>query len=344
MVRLTDGSVSCYTNGVLATSAGPNANIVPWSVPSASLRIGHRQDHYNVFDGIIDELGIWNRALSADEVVWLYSAGAGLAYPFPLPPPALTSVTPSTGDGAGGDTVTLTGSDFVDGATVLFGSDAGTSVAFVDATSLTAVTPALPLGGVVGVTVTNPDTQTSTLSGAFTFTAVPVVPPAPEPAVSTTVSPVRNLLGEVALTWDAQNLSADFSVSANDLLSEQGLHTAVLLSLFTDRRAEPGDVLPTAEQDRRGWWADDVDKIGSRLWLLARSKKTPDVLSRAEGYTREALQWLLDDSVLTKIDVVADWLSKWGTGLLLTVTLYRPTQEPVKFRFDRVWAAEEARL
>ena len=34
------------------------------------------------FDGIIDELGLWKRALSAAEVAELYNAGAGKTYPF----------------------------------------------------------------------------------------------------------------------------------------------------------------------------------------------------------------------------------------------------------------------
>ncbi len=32
------------------------------------------------FDGIIDEVGVWNRALSADEVTTLYNGGSGLSY------------------------------------------------------------------------------------------------------------------------------------------------------------------------------------------------------------------------------------------------------------------------
>jgi len=34
------------------------------------------------FDGIIDEVGIWDRVLTSDEVTSLYNGGAGLAYPF----------------------------------------------------------------------------------------------------------------------------------------------------------------------------------------------------------------------------------------------------------------------
>ncbi len=33
-------------------------------------------------DGIVDEVGLWSRALTIAEVTALYNAGAGLAYPF----------------------------------------------------------------------------------------------------------------------------------------------------------------------------------------------------------------------------------------------------------------------
>jgi len=33
-------------------------------------------------DGSLDEIGVWNRALSDEEVAQLYNGGNGLAYPF----------------------------------------------------------------------------------------------------------------------------------------------------------------------------------------------------------------------------------------------------------------------
>ncbi|GAI49836.1 unnamed protein product, partial [marine sediment metagenome] len=38
--------------------------------------------------GLMDEIGIWNRAISSVEADNLYNAGAGLAYPFAAPPAA----------------------------------------------------------------------------------------------------------------------------------------------------------------------------------------------------------------------------------------------------------------
>ena len=120
---------------------------------------------------------------------------------------------------------------------------------------------------------------------------------------------------DAALAWDDDVYAGDLGVAGADLARDRGLRTAVLISLFTDRRAEPGDV--PDDEDPRGWWGDaldaDGDRIGSRLWLLGRSKQTADVPVRAEEYVRESLAWMLGDGTADRVDVSAEWA---GRGLL----------------------------
>jgi hypothetical protein len=85
-----------------------------------------------------------------------------------LPAPTLASVSPASGPITGGTAVTLSGTGFVNGVTVLFGTVGAVSVTFNGATSLTAVAPAQGVG-TVPVTVTNPDTKSATLNGAFQY-------------------------------------------------------------------------------------------------------------------------------------------------------------------------------
>jgi phage gp46-like protein len=118
------------------------------------------------------------------------------------------------------------------------------------------------------------------------------------------------------------------------------------LSLFTDRRADDGDVLPDSETDRRGWWGDahpvvTGDKFGSRLWLLSREKELQDVLNRAEEYAREALTWLIDDFVCDEFEVTAEIPRRGMLGL--KVTIFKPETDPVEYRFNYTWASQEAR-
>lgn len=117
----------------------------------------------------------------------------------------------------------------------------------------------------------------------------------------------------------ARTPAIDLVVDGYDLATEDGLRSAVISSLFTDRRAEPDDEIPDGSSDRRGWWPDPT--MGSRLWLLARAKETPDTLARARTYTIEALQWLVDDGVATAVDVTAEWTRRGVLGLHIAITL-----------------------
>jgi hypothetical protein len=78
-------------------------------------------------------------------------------------PPTVSSVAPSSGPTAGGTAVTITGTDFVSGATVTLGGTAATGVTVVNDTTITATTAAHAVGA-VDVVVTNPDTQSGTLT------------------------------------------------------------------------------------------------------------------------------------------------------------------------------------
>ena len=76
-------------------------------------------------------------------------------------PPSVSAVNPVTGPTAGGNTVTITGTNFVSGATVEFGSNAATSVNVQSTTTLTAVAPA-GSDGTVDVTVSTPGGSSAT--------------------------------------------------------------------------------------------------------------------------------------------------------------------------------------
>lgn len=144
---------------------------------------------------------------------------------------------------------------------------------------------------------------------------------------------------DVALFWDADAVAADLSLEAGDLATEAGLKTAVIVSLFTDRRARPDDRLPQDGGDRRGWWGDVAgqeadDQIGSRLWLLSREKQTPEVVARAREYALEALGWMLRDRVASAVEVEAEITRPGVLGLGIIIT--RP-DGPGRERFDFVW-------
>jgi uncharacterized repeat protein (TIGR01451 family) len=84
-------------------------------------------------------------------------------------PTITAALSPNQGDLAGGTAVTITGGGFVNGSLgVTFGGNAATSVAFVNASTITCVTPAHS-AGLVDVVLTNGDGQPTTATNAFTY-------------------------------------------------------------------------------------------------------------------------------------------------------------------------------
>lgn len=129
---------------------------------------------------------------------------------------------------------------------------------------------------------------------------------------------------------------AGVAVKASDVTED--LPRAVLISLFTWRRANPDDELPST--NKFGWWGDTYpqstnDRIGSRLWLLSREKLTTETVLRAKEYAEESLQWLIDDGVAAAVQVQAE--RQELDRLALGVKIVRGDGTSLNIRFSSVW-------
>lgn len=82
--------------------------------------------------------------------------------------PTFGSITPTTGSSSGGTPVTITGSNFVAGATVYIGSSAATNVVVVNSTQITANAPSGTLGS-ANILIVNPDNSAVTAASAFFY-------------------------------------------------------------------------------------------------------------------------------------------------------------------------------
>jgi Concanavalin A-like lectin/glucanases superfamily len=77
VVQTVGTNVELYING---TSQGTGSAVASNFNNNGNFYLA--RGFSNNLDGILDEFGIWSRALTSAEVTSLYNAGAGLAYPF----------------------------------------------------------------------------------------------------------------------------------------------------------------------------------------------------------------------------------------------------------------------
>lgn len=141
-----------------------------------------------------------------------------------------------------------------------------------------------------------------------------------------------------------QNNCWDLRLEDGDFIGDDGLETAIAISLFTDRRVSV-EQLPAFSQDRRGWWGDMIpvveeDQIGSRIWTLNRAKIVNETLRLHEDYARESLQWLIEDGVADAIIANASYNSEFH--LILDLQIQRP--ENTRTRFNIIWDNQLVRI
>lgn len=123
--------------------------------------------------------------------------------------------------------------------------------------------------------------------------------------------------------------------------TEEGLRTAVIMSLFTDQRVSE-DELPEGDEFRGGFWGDvfEENSIGSKLWLLNRAKITRETKNRAEEYAYEALEWMIEDQLVTDISVIG-FFEDNNLGIEIELTL--PNKTSVNQKFNRIISSERSR-
>ncbi|PKR50758.1 phage GP46 family protein [Thalassospira marina] len=123
--------------------------------------------------------------------------------------------------------------------------------------------------------------------------------------------------------------------------TDHGLETAVIASLFTDRRARDDDAVP--DGDRRGFWGDAWPvipglKVGSRLWLLDREIITSQTIARVREYGSEALRWLTDNGFARSVTFDAFRDRDAGRWVIsVRVTISRPDGQLFERRFANIW-------
>jgi phage gp46-like protein len=153
-------------------------------------------------------------------------------------------------------------------------------------------------------------------------------------------------MADIALAFTSIR-GGDLVLAGQDLARDDGLASAVLVSLFTDRRADPEQLrADESKTDLRGWWGDfkppvEGDQTGSLLWLLRREKQTRETLARARQYAEQALAWMIEDRIAKTVAVSTEY---GGLGIMyIGVEITRPDSTRVRYQYDYEWAAQAAK-
>lgn len=112
---------------------------------------------------------------------------------------------------------------------------------------------------------------------------------------------------------------------------------AIVISIFTWRKAGKDD----EPEEVNGWWGDTFptvqnDRIGSRLYLLKRSKLTNKTPLKAREYITEALLWLTTDGVAARVDVTAARLGI--NAMSATTVISKRDGTTLSLSFDDLWS------
>ena len=215
--------------------------------------------------------------------------------------PTVSSVSGTSGTSAGGTAITITGTNFLSGATVTVGGAACTSVTVVSATSITCTTPA-GSAGAQDVVVTNTDTQSATLSGGFTYIAPP----------SATATPA------VATASDSGSSNSDGVTSDNTPTISVGSATNGNTVTVTATKAGSANVTCTFTATAQS--SCDLGTLADGTWSVTSTQTNSGVTSAASS----AMSMTIDTArptVSSFSSTKADGTYGIGTTINITATM-----------------------
>jgi len=123
--------------------------------------------------------------------------------------------------------------------------------------------------------------------------------------------------------WDLDIENGDFAIT-------DSLDTAIYMSVFCEKRAEK----ISNQMNKRGHFTNQFApvsgyQVGSLLWLYTeQAKNTDSNLSLIQSSVKDGLKWLIDDKIISKIDVSAN---KTETGVNIEIALINEKQSNSKY-------------
>lgn len=132
---------------------------------------------------------------------------------------------------------------------------------------------------------------------------------------------------DIKLKHNSNISGYDISFEGDDAEKENGLESAIIISLFTDQRVD----------GERGFWGDSLagESWGSKLWTLSREKLSEQTRIRFEDYVKESLQWLIKEKIAKGLSVKSEIISP--ESIYLELSILKPNDSALGFKFNILW-------
>ena len=258
-------------------------------------------------------------------------------------PPTFTSITPNSGSTLGGTTVTIVGTNFVNGIGVTIGGAAATNVNVVNATHITAFTPPGTIGVARDVVITNQYGQTVTGTGAYTYVIVP------------TVTSILVDTGTAGTTLTVSITGTNFGTGTT-VWFEKGtaIITPTVLTFDSSEKIYCTFTLPAPEDNPYGNWdvvVKNADGQSSRLiggFIIKPPLTTPaptvTLISPASGIAgTSATVTLTGTNFVVSSPQTTVWLAKGTDTIIPTVlTVNSPNQITCMFNLPALSSTSAA--
>lgn len=111
---------------------------------------------------------------------------------------------------------------------------------------------------------------------------------------------------DLKLTAD-ENGIYDIGIADNgDLEMIDGFDTALLMSIFCERRADASEVIDP--KLRRGDWSNELNdieghEVGSKFWLIDQARNNQDAFNIGLDALNDGFNWMLEDDLVKSVEI-----------------------------------------
>lgn len=136
---------------------------------------------------------------------------------------------------------------------------------------------------------------------------------------------------DIAKVMNADGLLV-LATKNGDLVTVDGLESALRVSLFTDARLDESEM---PEPVRRGGWIGNVlsgRQLGGKLYALENARITTAYVGKAKEFAARSLDWMVDDQVTRGVQ---NSVSVKGQDVQHNISIV--SRDGVKYDYRYLW-------